>query len=148
MLAHWGVQALVGLAPAGLPRLDEIRVDAGVLFFTVGLALVTGVGCGLAPVLRGLNVDLVSGLKESNRSSQGAIRSWLGRTLVVAEIALTLVLLIGAGLMVRTFVRLYTLDLGFEPKNVLSIGLNPDPKHERTRDAMIAFRQAVMNASA
>src|SRR4029453_8897168 len=110
VLAHWAVRALVALAPAGLPRLNEIRVDAGVLGFTIGLALLTGLGCGLVPALRGLRVDLVSGLKEGSQSSQGATRSRLGRALVVAEIAFTLVLLIGAGLMARTFIQLYRLD--------------------------------------
>jgi predicted permease len=143
VLAHWGVRALVALAPARLPRVDEIRVDGGVLGFTVGLALLTGLGCGLAPALSGSAIDLVSDLKKNTTRSQLSTRSWLGRGLIVAEIGLALVLLTGAGLMVRTLLRLHALDLGFEPKNLLSIGLNPDTKRYRTRDARLALYDAL-----
>lgn len=123
ILAVWGIKFLISLAPENLPRLDEIRIDLRVFGFTMLLSLITGSMAGILPALRLSKTDFNTALKEGGPSS-GRERRWLGNSLVVCEIALALVLLIGAGLLLRSFLRLEELNLGFNPKKVLTIGLN------------------------
>ena len=117
LLAVWGTRALVAAAPADLPRLGEIAVDARTLAFTAVLSIVTGVLFGLAPALHAARADLQHSLRQGGRgSSASAARG----ALVAAQVALSLVLLIGAGLMIRSFLRLSAVELGFEPAGVLT----------------------------
>ena len=121
MLAIWGIDLLVALKPANLPRVAEIGIDPSVFGFAALLSLLTGVGFGLVPAWHVSRPDLNEGLKESSRSATGGrSRQRLRAALVVSEVALSLVLLIGAGLMIRSFARLLSVDPGFEPKNVLT----------------------------
>lgn len=120
LLAYWGSKALLALAPANLPRLAETGIDAWVLAFTLGISLTTSLLFGLVPALYASKVDLNDALK------QGGTRSVIGGglvrmrgVLVVAEIALAVVLLSGAGLLMRSFVALHNVALGFRPENVL-----------------------------
>ena len=122
LLASWGVRALVALSPADVIRLTEIRIDWGVLAFTLGMSLATSVLFGLVPALHASKVDLIDVVK------QGGARSVVGgrtvRTrgiLVVAEVALAVVLLTGAGLLIKSLMALHRADLGFQPENVLVI---------------------------
>ena len=124
VLALWGVDALLALVPEDLrfARLDEARVDGGVLAFTAFVSLTTGLLVGLLPGLKVSKPDLNLALKETGRgsSSEGGLRRARG-LLVVAEVAVTLVLLIGAGLLLRSFVSLQRTELGFEPRNLLTL---------------------------
>ena len=121
MLASWGIDLLVALKPANLPRVAEIGIDPRVFGFTAMLSLLTGVGFGLIPARHISRPDLNAGLRESSRSATGGPgRQRLRGILVVSEVALSLVLLIGAGLMIRSFARLLSVDPGFEPNNVLT----------------------------
>src|SRR5262249_60358750 len=95
------------------PSALEPKLDFHALSFTLGLSLLTGIFFGLAPALRSTNVDLTPALKDSGRSSSAASRSLLGRGLVVTQVALSLLLLIGAGLFVRTLLTLQRVDPGF-----------------------------------
>jgi len=111
--------------PGNIPRLEAISLDGGVLAFTFATSILTGLVFGLAPALRAVSVDLNSALKAGGRSSQGAggfavSRHRLRGLLVVSELALSLMLLIGAGLLVRSFVRLQNVPPGFNPDHVLS----------------------------
>jgi putative ABC transport system permease protein len=122
LLASWGVRALVALSPAEVIRLTEIRIDWDVLAFTLGVSLVTSLFFGLVPALHASKVDLIDAVK------QGGARSVLGgravRTrgiLVVAEVALAVVLLTGAGLLIKSLMALHRAELGFQPQNVLVI---------------------------
>ncbi len=121
LLAMASVPVLVTLSPAGIPRLDEAGLDGTALGFTLMVSLLTAVLCGIVPALQSSRPDLNEALKEGSR---GATRSLTQlrthRLLVVAEIALALVLLTGAGLMIRTFLRIHNEDLGFSPENVLT----------------------------
>jgi hypothetical protein len=102
LLALWGVDVLVGLGP-NVPRLTEVGIDRPVLAFTFALAIVTSVIFGLVPALQSSKTDLNETLKESGRSATGgARRRLLGNSLVVAEVALSFVLLVGAGLMINS----------------------------------------------
>jgi predicted permease len=127
VLALWGVDALLALVPEDLrfARLDEARVDGWVLAFTAGVSLLVGLLVGLLPGLKVSKPDLNLALKETGRGStaEGKLRRARG-LLVVAEIAVTLVLLIGAGLLLRSFLRLQQTELGFEPRNLLTLTVN------------------------
>ena len=142
VLAAWGVQALRALAPADLPRLSEIALNAPVFLWTLGILLVTGILVGLAPALQASKSDLNCALQESGRNSGGLRRSRVSRALVVSEIALALLLLVGAGLMIRSAMRLQQVNPGFEAKNLLtlSIGL-PRQKYQENGQAVAFFDQ-------
>ena len=128
------MHALLALAPPGLlPRGDQIHVDASVLAFTAALCLITGVGFGLVPAFRVTRRELRASLGEGGRTLTGQ-RGILRSALVVSEVALALVLLVGAGLVVRSFLRLRAVDLGFRPDHVVSMTVDlPDVKYATAR---------------
>ena len=126
LLAFWGTELIVSLSPEGITRITETQLDVRVLAFTVVITLLTGVLFGLVPALGVSRVALAESLKEGGRS--GAARSGGARNLlVIAEVALALVLLVGAGLLVRTLVRLQNVPLGFDPRNVLTMTVAKSP---------------------
>jgi len=130
-LAQWGLGALVKLAPPGTPRLQDIALDGRVLGFSLGLSLATGVAFGLAPALSASRTDVQMALHGSSRSASLA-RHPAARFLVVAEIALSLVLMAGAGLLLESFRRLLSVDLGFDPESVLTFAVSlPDTRYPR-----------------
>jgi len=121
-LAWWGTSALIALAPSNLPRLSEVRLNPVVLVFSLVVCLVCGIVFGLAPALTASRANLASALKESGRTDSGsAARHRLLGGLTVAEVALAMVLLISAGLLVRSFARLVDVRPGFDPHNVLTM---------------------------
>jgi len=130
-LAYGGLRALVAAGPQGLPRLSSIRLDAHALLFTFAIALFTGLLFGLAPALRGARVAPGEALKQAGRSGGASLRqSWLRSSLVISEIALSLVLLVGAGLLTRSFVRLLEVKPGFQPDHLLTLWVSFDtPKY-------------------
>ncbi len=118
------IEALVALSPGNIPRLEELTVDARLIAFSVGVTAFTGIAFGVLPAFHAARADLQSTLRSGGRTASGA---GMGRgrhrwrsALVVAEISLALVLLIGAGLLTRSFTRLLNVDLGFQPEGVLS----------------------------
>jgi putative ABC transport system permease protein len=124
LLAVWGTSALSDLASLYLPRAREIGIDPAVLAFTAGLILLTGIGFGLLPALQASRPDLQSVLKDTGKGmSAGARRSRLRSGLVVIEVALALVLLAGAGLLLRSFERLVRVEPGFNPDQLLTLQL-------------------------
>lgn len=130
------------LAPAGLPRLDTVALDERALLFTAAAAVVTGVLFGLVPAVRLSLVDLSRSMKE--RASAGTARGRLRQALVVAQIALALVLLAGAGLLMRTFYELRSLDLGFNPENLLTMRVSLLPQKYGGQDALqVAFARRI-----
>jgi putative ABC transport system permease protein len=120
LLAWWGVEALVTLEP-DLPRLDTVKVDGRALGFTLGLALVTSLLFGLVPAMGSAGADLSAALKGGGRGGTRNHRLLGG--LVVAEIAIALVLLTGAGLMINSLLRLQRVELGYETENILTMEL-------------------------
>ncbi|MFL6212365.1 MAG: ABC transporter permease [Blastocatellia bacterium] len=123
LLAVWGIDLLLALSPASIPRKHEIRVDGAALIFTFAVALITGVLFGLAPAFQVSRFNLNETLKEGARGSTGS-RNRVRSLLVVAEVALSLILLIGAGLLIRSFARLTGTDAGFNPQNVAAMNLS------------------------
>ena len=130
LLSLWGVDLLVGLNEY-LPRVREISVDWRALVFTVGLALLTAIILGLVPALRSAGADLQENLKEASRGqSSTAVSSRLRGLLVISQVALTLVLLIGAGLLGKSFVELLRVDPGFRPESVVAMDVSfPSPEN-------------------
>ncbi|HEY1946685.1 MAG TPA: ABC transporter permease [Bryobacteraceae bacterium] len=122
LLALWGTKALVQLSPAYIPRVEMVGVDAKVAMFLLGITLLTAVVFGLAPAMQAATGNLTSALKEGGRGGTDGVRSNRWRSFLVAsEFALAFMLLIGAGLMIRSFVALQGVDPGFDPHHVLSM---------------------------
>jgi putative ABC transport system permease protein len=143
-LALAGVRMVLALAPnAAIPRADNVHLDATVLLFTVGLSLVTTILCGLAPALHATENLQRNALAEGSRSVTVG-HSRLRSALVVAQIALALVLLTGAGLMLRSFHRMRTVDLGFHPAHVLAATVDLPNRRYATADAMRGFDARVL----
>ncbi len=148
LLAEAGLAALRAMNPGNIPRLEDIGIDAGVLAFTFAVALATGVLFGLAPVWRALKVDLNTSLKAGGRSGQsdGGMRLAKHRLrglLVVSELALSLMLLIGAGLLVRSFVSLESVSPGFATDHVISMRVAAQGAKYRQDEPVIQFFAAI-----
>ncbi|HWN99400.1 MAG TPA: ABC transporter permease [Blastocatellia bacterium] len=123
-LALWGVRLLVAVSPADFPRLQEISIDGRVLGMTLLAALACGLIFGLAPALQSSRLNLNESLKEGGRGADGSGRRRMRSALVVTEIAFSLMLLIGAGLMIKSFMRLQSVSPGFRPDHVLTMHLS------------------------
>lgn len=121
VLALWFVGAIRAIAPASLPRVENVRVDSRVLLFMLGASSLTGVLVGLAPALQTLRPYLAEALKEEGHGSPVATRTSLRGALVTGELSIALLLLVGAGLMIRSLYRLTGTALGFRPQNVLTM---------------------------
>jgi putative ABC transport system permease protein len=140
LLASWGTKALLALAPTNLPRLNAIHLDLRVLLFSFAISLACGVIFGLIPALTASKTNLVNSLKESERTdSGGTTRLRLRRSFVIAEVALALVLLISAGLLVRSFAKLLDVRPGFDPHNVLTLRLSLPATQYDTGSKVAAF---------
>jgi predicted permease len=121
LIAYWGTKALVAAQPADLPRLDEIRVNGTVVLFTLATALLTGLGFGVFPALQATGNALMTTLREGGRGAGVGRRTHRVRSaLVVAEMGLAVVLLMGAGLLIRSFIELTRVNPGFHPERAAS----------------------------
>lgn len=121
LLAIWGVDVLVAMAPPDTPRLDAITVDASAAMFALGLSMLTGILFGLAPALSTSATNLADALKDGSRgSTEGRSRNRIRNALVVVEIALSVVLLAGAGLLLRSFTRLNAIDPGYDYSSAIA----------------------------
>jgi predicted permease len=147
IVAEFGVRALVALSPPGLPRLGTIRIDGAVFAFALGITTAIGVAVGLIPALHASRRDLNSGLQQSSHRSVGG-HQLLRRTLVTAEVALALVLLVSTGLLLRSLQSLLAIDPGFDAWNVLTMQVqtsgprfDDDATHRFFEQALEAVRQ-------
>lgn len=145
LLAFWGTAALMALAPDNIPRLNEVGVDARVFGFTLAVSLVSGILFGLIPAHHASKPDLNEALKEGSRGSMGSAAGKRTRSVLVAvEVALSLVLLIGAGLMIKSFLRLQQMNLGFDPDNILAVNLTLSrSKYPEDRQQAAFFQEAI-----
>jgi len=144
LLAVWTLNLLVAAAPHQIPRLTAIEIDRWTLAFTFLLSVGTGVIFGLVPALQSARPDLNSTLKEGSGQMAGRARQRLRSLLVVSEIALSLVLLISAGLLVKSFARLRSTPLGFEPTHVLTASITlPEASHPTMTSVKSYYREAV-----
>ncbi len=141
-LAVWVVRALVVLMPKDTPRLEEIKLDYRVVLFTLGTSLLTGIVFGLAPSFQAARTNLNDVLKEAGRGGDASRRLKLRNLLVVSEFALSLVLLIGSGLMVKSLLRLQEVKPGFDPANLLTMRIAlPSTKYETFTKSHTFFQQ-------
>ncbi|HKC86126.1 MAG TPA: ABC transporter permease, partial [Blastocatellia bacterium] len=140
LLAFYGIDLLLALGPATLPRVSEVGIDFRVLGFTLGLSLLAGALFGLAPAWQATRVSLNEELKWSGRGASGGKRQNRARSLlVVSEIALSVVLLAGAGLLIKSFLRLQAVYPGFEAENALAIRLSLPKAQYSNRAAVTVF---------
>jgi putative ABC transport system permease protein len=137
---------LIALQPANLPRLSSIRIDIGVLAFTLVVSIVTGIVFGLAPSLSASKLDVNTALKEGGRGASGSgSRLRMRSALVISEIALAVVLLIGAGLLIRAFWSLRSTNPGFNPENMLTLRLELPEARYKEIPTQTQFRQSVID---
>jgi putative ABC transport system permease protein len=149
LLALWGVDALAGMLPEDVPRVREIALDGRVLAFTLGIAILTGLVFGLAPALAASRLDVNEALKAGGRGTGGWRRNRLRSFLVVAEVALSLMLLVGAGLLLKSFVRLREVSPGFKPEQVLTLSVAlPEMKYETPAQQARFFQQLLTDTAA
>jgi putative ABC transport system permease protein len=140
LVARASLSLLLALRPAGLPRLADVDLDAGVLVFTTGVALLAAMAFGSGPAWQFARANLPDALRDGGRTStRGRTRLFVGRLLVVAQLACSVVLVIGAGLLVRTLIELYRVDLGFDPRHVLTAQIQlPVPSYP-TDETVVSF---------
>jgi putative ABC transport system permease protein len=145
LVAIWGIDLLLALSPRDLPRVKEVTIDLRVLGFTLGVSLLTGILFGLLPALQASRPNLNERLKAGGRSaSSGISRQRVRSFLVVGEIALSLVLLIGAGLLIKSFLRLQSVNPGFNSKNVLTMQLDLSGPNYKKGAQVIAFHDQLL----
>jgi predicted permease len=150
LLSNYGVLAITSLLPQDFPRLNEIGMDWRVFGFTLGASLLTGFLFGLAPALQISRVDVQDAMKDSSRGTAGSARhTRLRHALIVAEVALSVVLLAGAGLLFRSFLRLQAVDAGFTPQQVLTAKLSPaGPQFQNDQDYSTFYDRVLERTSA
>jgi predicted permease len=148
LLAYWGVNAMIALAPPTLPRTSEIGVHGAVLLFTVAVSLLSGVLFGLAPALHFSNPNLLSAIKEGSVDKMGTSKG-ARQVLVISEIALAVVLVAGAGLMIKSFNHLLSVDPGFDPKDVLTANITlPYSKYQQPKQVNAFYGQLLERVEA
>jgi putative ABC transport system permease protein len=143
-LAVWGVDVLIALKPENLPLVDTIRVNGNVLLFTLGVSALTGIVFGLAPVWQVTRINVSDTLKEGGRGAAGAARHRLRSALVVAEVALALLLLVGAGLLIKSFWKLRNVSPGFNPENLLTMRIELPESRYRGMPEQTQYRRAML----
>jgi putative ABC transport system permease protein len=149
LLALWGIDLLTALLPAEMPRFNPIGVDGRVFGFSLGLSLLTGVLFGLAPALQASKPELQAALKEGGKTATAGVGRRLRSLLMVAEVALALMLVIGAGLLIKSFWRRQQVDPGFKPQNVLSLQVAPPASaYEKAERKRIFYHQVIERVAA
>jgi predicted permease len=144
LMAFAGTRVLAHLTAVSIPLLAEVRIDGSVLGFALLVAVATGLIFGLAPALQVPRFALSDTLKDSSRgSSQGRARGWVRSALVVSEIALACVLLAGAGLLIRSFLRVLDVDLGFRPERAAAVRIDPSSGYKTQEQRNAYFNDAL-----
>lgn len=144
LVAHWGVRGLVAVSFSRLSLVSDIEIDTDVALYAFALSLLTGLLFGTLPALRLSRSSVSESLKQGGpqETAKRGFKRMQG-ALVVAEVALSVVLVVGAGLMVNTFIRINRIELGFDPKNVLAVSVSPPRSLLRDRDKRLAFQDGI-----
>jgi len=145
LVAWWGTRALIALSPPALMDLSDVKLNLPVLAFTMGVSLLTGIIFGFVPALEAARFNLQESLKEGGKNIGGSARSHRFRSLfVVTQVALALILLVGAGLLLKSLNRLQSVDPGFNAKNLLTMRVSlPSRKYDSDRKVIDFFRSAL-----
>ncbi len=142
VLSIWLTDVLMSMLPEGAPRLEQIGIDYRVLTFALGVSALTGILFGIVPALQASKLDVTSALKEGGRSGEGHRRTSARSLLLIGEVALSLMLLVGAGLLIKSFLRLQEVRPGFNAHNVLTAQLSlQGPKYKKDQQYVEFFRQ-------
>lgn len=142
LIGYWGVKALISLNADRIPRANEITLDWRVMLFTFGVAILTGILFGIVPAIQTAKADLHETLKEGGRSASSATKQWVRSALVVTELALALAVLVGAGLLVKSFMRVQEINPGFNPQGLLTMSLSlPDLKYSEAPQRANFYKQ-------
>ena len=144
LLAWWGTDLLMALEPPDVPRTSATSIDARVLAFTFLMTLMTGVICGLIPAFQAAKIDLIGTLKEGGRDTASDSGKRLRNGLVIAEVAMALVLLVGAGLLSRSFLNLLSVSPGFNPQNLLAATISLPETRYRDQKQQTEFYQQTL----
>jgi putative ABC transport system permease protein len=145
LLAAWGIDVLLALAPEDLPRLQTVTLDGTVLLFSVGLSIATGILFGLAPALSASKPDLTEALKDATRGSTvGRKTNRIRSALVVSAVALSLVLLAGAGLLLRSFMNVTGVDPGYDYRNTIEMRISPRSLAYPERPHVLQFHERLL----
>ncbi len=149
LLAFWGTKALLALAPSTLPRVSGVQIDLRILLLSLGASLLCGMIFGLVPALTASKTNLVSSLKESEaKDTASGTRLWLRRTFVVAEVAIALVLLISAGLLVRSFSKVLDVKPGFDAQDVLTLRMSlPNAQYDKMTKVAAFYDNVIARVS-
>jgi putative ABC transport system permease protein len=141
VVSLWLTQVLMSMLPEGAPRLEQIGIDYRVLTFALGISALTGILFGIVPALQASKLDVTSALKEGGRSGEGQRRTSARSLLLIGEVALSLMLLVGAGLLIKSFLRLQEIRPGFNPHNVLIANLALPGAKYKDQQFVEFFRQ-------
>ena len=144
LLASAGASLLATAGPEAVPRLDQTRIDVAVVAFALGITLASGLIFGLVPAFRSANADLQSSLREGGRGTGGATRDRLRQGLVVFEVALSLVLLVGAGLLIRSAILLERVEPGFDPRNLFTAWMSLPPAQYQDAPSVVRAYDRVL----
>lgn len=144
-LAFLGVDLLLKLKPADVPLLDTVQVDANVMLFALGVSIATGIVFGLAPVWHAMRINVNDSLKEGGRGVAGTARQRIRNALVVVEIGLALVLLIGAGLLIKSFWHLRSVQPGFNPDNTVTMRIELPEARYKEIPKQSQYRRALLD---
>jgi putative ABC transport system permease protein len=148
LLAQWGVSLILAISPNDIPRSREVNLDARVLAFTIAISVLTGLIFGIVPALQASRFDVHETLKEAGRGNTGR-HHWVRNSLVIVEMATTLVLLVGAGLLIRSFYQLQQVNPGFSYDNLLSFSVSlPQKKYPDEQKQLAFYQQVVENLRA
>jgi putative ABC transport system permease protein len=149
LLAWWGLDLLLALSPADIPRLDQVRIDTTVLAFTIGVSMLTGILFGMVPAFQASKPDMNESFKEGGRGATGSRGNRVRSLFVIAEVAICLMLLIGAGLMIRSFLRLQEFNLGFDPDRLATARVQlAGEKYRQAPQRIIFYQQLLERLSA
>src|SRR5262249_29227665 len=148
LLGRLMLAGLLALAPPGIPQLSRVGLDNSVLLFTLGLAALTSLLFGLAPALQASRTDIQTTLKDGGRLTTGAARGSMRKALLIAEVSLSLVLLAGAGLLLRSMHNLLRVDLGFEPGNLLTMRFELSDKKYSPQTGRVFYDECLARAQA
>lgn len=148
LVGRWMLQGLIVLAPPEIPQLSRVGLDKTVLLFTLGIAAATSLLCGLLPAVQSSKSDLQTALKAGGRLTSGAGREGMRKALLIAEVSLSLVLLVGAGLLVRSMYNLLHVDLDFNADNLLTMRLNLSVERYNPRTGRMFYDECLARVGA
>lgn len=149
LIGYWGVKALVALNEDRIPRAHEISLDWKVMLFTFGISILTGILFGIVPALQTTKTDLHETLKEGGRNAAATTKQWIRSSLVVVEIALALAVLVGAGLLVKSFLHVQQVNPGFNPEGMLTMHLSlPMTKYSEAPQRANFYKQVINDVRA